>query len=223
MRGLLFLHLKAELQRARGLLDEAAETYEELLTQERMLGQHAARISATLNYAELEHERGATRDAVALVEGVLASSRGNLAGGLAVNLLANLCGYKVALGDVHGARHAASLALERVRLEEVSVLGFQMTDLLDHISVVLALSGELEPAARIAGHCDGHRALTGFKRAYTERRSYEQLRDLFRKHADPDWLREALEAGASTGRDAIVGVVRDHPGFNVKFLESWGA
>jgi hypothetical protein len=110
--------------------------------------------------------------AVRLAEEALGiQSRGKNASTLADSYL-NLAAYRIALGDMDGARETARTGLHWARQTQYA-LGIAIA--LQHIALLLALRGEVSDAARLIGYVNLQYKELGSEREATETWSYEKL------------------------------------------------
>ena len=193
-RGLIAAHCEN--------LADAAAAHEDAMALAKSLGNAYWRMVATLNLAEVEHQRGCTARAIRLAREAAPEAAKRLGPNAYVHLLNNLAGYLAAAGDLAGARTSAREAL--VRLVQADPKSGLVAVALEHLALVFALDGELERAARIHGFCESAYAAAGYVREYTERTSYQRLADLLERSCGSADLLAWRAAGAGlTAQQAI--------------------
>jgi len=183
-------------------IDSAAAAHAESLALARSVGAVYARLAATLNLAELEHQRGNTFRAIELAKEVAPEVAVRLEFYTMVTLLNNLAGYLVAVDDVQGAREAAVEALGR--LSHADAGSGLVAAALEHLALVHALEGEPERAARIFGCCETSYASSGYIREFTERKTHERLTQLLRERLGEERFERLRREGASAAHEAIM-------------------
>ncbi|HEY1681462.1 MAG TPA: adenylate/guanylate cyclase domain-containing protein [Candidatus Tumulicola sp.] len=167
------LNMQAIIHWARGDVVAAREEYTKALAAYTALGGDEAGAAVVLgNLAELEFGDGQVEQAVRLAEEALGiQSRGKNASTLADSYL-NLAAYRIALGDMDGARETARTGLHWARQTQYA-LGIAIA--LQHIALLLALRGEVSDAARLIGYVNLQYKELGSEREATETWSYEKL------------------------------------------------
>ncbi|MBD5636101.1 MAG: hypothetical protein IAI49_16660, partial [Candidatus Eremiobacteraeota bacterium] len=155
-----------------GDLEAAARGYEQRIAEQRALGSVRNVHAAAINLAGIEHARGRTDRAIALVHDVLPALRTESDPVLCANMLANLAGYLAARGDLSGAMEAALEAIEKLARDPDH---FLVAAALEHLALVDALQGRFARAVRLATYADSAFAKMGTKREFTERTTYDRL------------------------------------------------
>lgn len=192
---LQFLTTKAQLCAANGDTDTAVRIWEQLRQRHRSLGNTRNEIVSVLNRAEVEHERGQTEKAIALVREILPQARRGREMSLAGTLLANLAGYLVAADDVPGAIEAAYEVIgPHVRREPDDSLVAQVVE---HLALTYALRGDLARASILEGYVAFAFRQIGFNRESTETTTYNRLTVLLREGLAPDELARLTGEGAA--------------------------
>jgi hypothetical protein len=160
-----------------------------------------------LNLAEVEHARGQTRRAIALVSEILAAERADADRARLSMTLANLAGYLVAVEDLSAASEAAREAIRALAPRDPQ--SHQIAISAEHLALVLALAGDLPRAARLAGYADAALLGLGFEREYTERTTHDRLAALLGERLAPA-ERERLRAeGAALTPEAAITLALD--------------
>jgi tetratricopeptide (TPR) repeat protein len=199
---LLFLTTRAQLCAANGDTDAAVRIWEELRQRHRSLGNTRNEVVAVLNRAEIEHERGQTERAIALVREVLPQARRGREMALAHSLLANLAGYLVAANDFPGAIEAAYEVIgphARREAEDAKV-----ALVVEHLALVYALRGEFARASVLEGYAASEFRQLGFNRESTEIMTYERLTALLREGLAPDELSRLTAEGAALATEGAI-------------------
>jgi hypothetical protein len=212
---LRLLDTRANLSLLCGDLDTAARAYEQLRMQSRALGDHGHTLAA--NLAEIEHARGDTRRAIALVREMLAAVRADAAPGAVsavgaartTNALANLAGYLAAVDDLPAARDISREVIRKFAARDPQSL--QIANAAEHLALALALAGDLPRAARLGGYADAALLGLGYARQYTETTTHDRLAALLDERLAPG-LRERLRAeGAALTPEAAIALALDEP------------
>jgi predicted ATPase/class 3 adenylate cyclase len=196
------LESQSVVSAVRGDLDSAARALEQLLREYRDLGDQALEFAMSLNLAELEHERGRTPRAIAIVDEALPALRSNPDRNGVVQMFANLAGYRAAVDDLPGACAAAREAIAEFAGRETGVAFVPVA--VEHLALALALSGELARAAMLAGYAEGAIVRHGYEREFTERTSHNRLVAVLRERLAPAELERAFTDGANlAAQDAV--------------------
>jgi tetratricopeptide (TPR) repeat protein len=160
---------------ARGDFDEAVRLYRDIQAHAREFGNEYAMFAALLTQAEFEHARGETAQAITIIMETLPRFRTANRETLAI-VLANVSGYQVAFDRLD---EAAALGTEAVLvLESFAPDGFLMAIAIEHLALVLALSGDPATAARLAGYTDATLRRLGSEREFTETTTRNRLAGL---------------------------------------------
>jgi predicted ATPase/class 3 adenylate cyclase len=200
LRGSL-TQARAFLSVKSGDLDAAARAYAQRIADQRALGNFRSAYVATSNLAELEHSRGNTPQAIALVRDILPGLRGGSDQRLLASTLCNLAGYFAATGDLDAARDAAREAIATLPSEPGDVY---VTIALETLALADAVEGQLAQAARIAGYTDAAFRKAGYNREYTEQKTHERLAALLEAGLAPqECERFAAEGSALSPESAV--------------------
>jgi predicted ATPase/DNA-binding winged helix-turn-helix (wHTH) protein len=191
--------------------DMALTFNEEALAMRRKLRDRTGVLASFINLAELFFLEGDTD--LALRYALEADAEALACNALSTRalVLANIAGYRLSIGDFFGARAAAreALALNRaLGLEDYAII------CLEHLALAAALEGDLEAAAKLAGHTDAFYRRTGQIRDRLEQAGFERLMDLLRERFPPAvlkhlqsegifWSNEAADAAVTTIRPAL--------------------
>jgi predicted ATPase/DNA-binding XRE family transcriptional regulator len=196
------LEARALLSRFRGDLEAAADVYEQLRKQNRSLGNTYGEQLAALNLADLEHARGHTQRAIAIVRETLpeARSRGNK--GTHTLLLCNLAAYLAAVDDLSDAAKAARDAIgSRASSERDHVY---VAIAIKHLALVFALRGDCGRAATLEGYADDAFQRHNFEGEFTETTTHDRLTALLHERLVPADLAGLMAEGATLTPEAAV-------------------
>lgn len=168
------VYLRAVAEFIRGDLDAAASSFSRARDVFASAGNDGGIVSASLNLAEVDHARGATREAIEIATSALPSAERLNDRSTWAWLVRNLAGYLGAAGDAAGARQAAAKAIEFYGSYDPE--GPLAAIALEHLALGLALDGDVQTAAILEGYSDATFKRLGFERENTERTSHERLR-----------------------------------------------
>jgi predicted ATPase/class 3 adenylate cyclase len=194
------LNIRAAVQRRCG--DVAArELYAQALAAYKALGNEAGAAQVLGNLAELEFGDGQVERALRLAgEALEIQSRGKNASNLAIRYN-NIAAYRIALGDVDGARESAREALLRARqLQDALYVAIA----LQHFAMLLALRGEMHDAARLVGYVNAQYKELGSEREPTEKWGYEKLMAALREQLSEAEMEKRAAEGAAWSEDQAV-------------------
>ena len=195
---------KALCSQFRGELDVAARLHHRLREEQRSLGNARAERSAAASCAEVEHARGETQRAIALVRETLPAARSAADKNTLGLLLVNFAGYLVALDDLPGALAAAREAIAiRASAEPGHV---HVAIAIEHLALVFALRGERARAAKLEGYAGSAFGQHGLKREFTETTTHERLTALLHDELAPDELARLSAEGAALTPEAAIAV-----------------
>ena len=139
------LNVTAFVARACSHFDEAELTYAEALSLATTLGDESQAMMIRLNMAELEFEKANAAGALELVKEAEAKSPGVRTDLTRILALQNGAAYRIALGDIPGARSAARDTLRLARGARL----LQASTAMQHLATVAALSGDARCGARL--------------------------------------------------------------------------
>ena len=163
------------LSLASGDLDAAAHAYEQRIAQSRALGNVRDVLACVANLAIVEHRRGQTARAIALVREVLPAVRSGADHRLCAQVLAIFSRHLLDNNDLPDARESALEAIVLLVREPDKVL---VAGLLEDIAIIDALEGRFARAARLAAYANAAlaKAATGaglrIKRTATSLRGF---------------------------------------------------
>jgi predicted ATPase/class 3 adenylate cyclase/pimeloyl-ACP methyl ester carboxylesterase len=205
---LTLLEARASLSQFRGDFETAARIFEQLRKEQRTLGNANGELAAAINLAEVEHARGHSQRAAAIVAETLPIVRADGDKSTLDVLLHNLAGYLAAIDDLSGALAAAREAIG-IWARNPDRAGVAVA--MEHLSLVYALRGELTLAAMLEGYADAALQRYGFMREFTEATSHDRITVLLGKGLAPDELaRVSLEGASLTPEAAIALALEKH-------------
>lgn len=201
---LFILARRAQFASRCGDLDRAVRSFERLREVHASLGNVSDVQTTALNLAEVEHARGQTPRAVALLHEILPNLRRSRDKGFLVTALCNLAGYLIALDDLTAAAEAAREGLEIfAALEPDNVL---IAILIEHLALVYALRGEPARAATLCGFVDAAYARHGFAREFVELATHARTVKALADQLQPLEHQRMRADGAVLGAEAAVAV-----------------
>ena len=113
----------------------------------------------------------------------------------------NIAAYRIALGDVDGAREAAREGLRWARQAQHALC---IAIALQHIALLLALRGEVNDAARLIGYVNVQFKELGNEREATEKWGYEKLMAALREQLSEAEIEKLAAEGAAWSEDQAV-------------------
>ena len=147
-----------------GRLAEARQLYGEALALSASLADREAATGIRLNLAELEFDMGNFDGALALARAIEAEPRVPHMKRFTFIALQNGAAYRLALGDIAGARAAAADALQLARGAATQHIMINI----QHLATVAARTGQPHRAARLRGYVDAWYRSEGYERESTE-------------------------------------------------------
>jgi predicted ATPase/class 3 adenylate cyclase len=204
--GIAEVHVRLSL--ASGDLDAAARGFEEAIATDRSLGNLRNANASTVALAEVEHQRGRTLRAIALVREILPALRSGTDYAIASNALGNLAGYLLASDDLAGAAAAAREAIVTLVNEPDH---FLVTAALEHLALVDALHGDVARAALLEAYTNAALAKDGSTREYTEQTTYDRLTALLEANIEPEDRSRLAAQGPALTAEAAVALALEEP------------
>lgn len=199
------LEVRAMCYQFRGQLDEAALAQEQLRRYHGSLGNVRREQSAALNLAEIEHARGRTQRAIAIVQEVLPAARLGDDKILLVSLLINLAGYTAALDDASAAVAAAREAIDVLGDADHTYAAIAA----EHLALGLALLGDTRRAAKLMGYSDATLNAREFQRGFTEATTHGRLNALLEGKLAKEELTHLRAEGAALPPDLAIALAGD--------------
>ena len=196
------LATRAYFSQARGDRETAASLYEQLCKASRALENVRSEFMAMLNLAEVEHERGQTQRAIALVREMLLTLRSADYRNMWVSLHQNLAGYLVAVDDLPGAMESAREAIEILAALEPDHPFVAVP--IEHLALIVALCGDPVRAAILEGYAEAGFQRHGMLRQATEARTHGRLCALLRERLPPNERARLMAKGAALTAEAAI-------------------
>ena len=194
-------NVQAAIQLDRGDVAAARESYALALAAYKALGDESGKAVVLGNLAEHEFEDGQVERALRLAgEAIELGLRGKDAWTLAMRY-ANIAAYRVAAGDLDGAREAACEGLRlarQVRFKEV------IAGALQHLALLSAMRGEVNDAARLIGYVNLRYKELGYEREATEEWGYEKLLAALHEQLSDVQIEQLAAEGAAWTEDQAV-------------------
>ena len=190
---LQLLRSRAFLSHARNDSDTAAAMWEQLCREHRSLGNVRAERQCVLSLAEVEHGRGRTQRAIALVREILHGAPNFV--GHDTTLYSNLAAYLIVTGDLVGSADAARKAIALCAERDPG--HGQAAFAIEHLALVRALRADFERAALLAGYVDAAVQRYGSKREFTETTTHDKLAALLSERLLPDELARLRAQGSA--------------------------
>jgi tetratricopeptide (TPR) repeat protein len=183
-----------------GRIDEAEQVFAEALARYTALGDEGQAMEIRLNMAELEFEKGNAAGALELVKAIECQVHTSRNERTRVGALVNGAAYRIALGDILGARSAAREALRLAR----GVLLLEALGTMQHLATIAALSGAARHGARLRGYVDASYRNVGFELQPTEQRMRDILTTALREKLDEAEIESLAAEGAQLSEDQAV-------------------
>jgi predicted ATPase/DNA-binding SARP family transcriptional activator len=162
-RRLLLLAGRAYLASLEGRLDEAARGQAAILETHLFLGNRVAERYSAVNVAEIEHLRGNTRRALAVLQPFVDGADGRT---LSPTMRVNLLGYQLAVDDVDAARSWALTTLHTFGEFEAGMVLEAI--LFGYVALIAAVDGDVLRASQLNAYMDERYRERGITREYTE-------------------------------------------------------
>ncbi len=186
---------RAFLAMLEGDLSGAAVAFERLLQLSRSVHNLSGELIFTLNLAQIEHARGRTPRAIALIGDIIpkaeAFPRRELLGGA----LSSLSAFLAAVDEFDDAKQAARAAIDCFLASGQHPAMVALA--IEYLALALVFTDERESAARLAGYSDHRLWSYGFEREDTPRIGHERLHAMLREHFEPSALATLLAEGAA--------------------------
>jgi hypothetical protein len=113
----------------------------------------------------------------------------------------NVSAYRIAAGDLNGAREAACDGLRWARQAQDA---FVIATALQHLALLLALRGEVNDAARLIGYVNVQYKELGMERETTERWGYDKLMAALHEQLSDAQIEKLAAEGAAWSEDHAV-------------------
>lgn len=194
------LNTAATVARHCGRVDQAERSYAEVLSIYTALGDELSPMAIRLNMAELEFGKGNAAAALELLKAIKVEARAPGNDLNRMGALTNGAAYRIALGDITGARGDARAALGLAR----GVRALTTTIAMQHLATIAALGGDMRRGARLRGYVDAAYRNMGVALPPTEQRTYDTLMATLReKLSDAEIESLATEGAQLTEEQAV--------------------
>ncbi len=198
---------RAALAAARGDLEAAAKTYEDLHRRFRSMGD-TSNEGSTANYlAENFHARGHTERAIAIVREYLPKIRSGSDRSLLM-FMTNLAGYSAAIDDHQSAMSAAREVIATLASLDLDHAFLDAS--MEHLALAMALRGDLSRAATLEGYANAAIERNGLGRGFTETTTYDRLSARLRESLAPEELARLTTEGAALTPEAAVALALEN-------------
>ena len=183
-------------------IEEAEKAYAEAFTLYTAFGDELQAMLIRANMADLEFGKGNAAGALELVKAIEAQTRGLRTESTRISALMNGAAYRIALGDIPGARNNAREALRNahgVRLLSAAIAT-------QHLATVATLSGDARRGAQLRGYVDASYRSIGYQREPTEQCTYDILMTALREELSDAEIESLAAEGAQLSEDQAVAV-----------------
>jgi non-specific serine/threonine protein kinase len=195
------LDTQAAIEWMRGDLRAARDLFAQALASFKALGAESGTAVVLQNMGELEFGDGHPEQALhAASEALEIVLRGKNAKSIAIGYV-NSAAYRIALGDLTGARDSAR---EGLRVARQGRAEQQIAVALQHLAVLAGLGGDARLGAQLLGCVDGQFSELGMQREPTERSGYEKLITTLRETLSADEIAQLGAEGATWSEDRAV-------------------
>ncbi len=198
------LDIQGSIAFYRGATGEARDLYAQALASFRALGNAHAAAGVLGNLAELEFADGHPEQALRAVNEALEMDPRRGVSARALNVVsyhANSAAYRIALGDIDGARASAHEGLSLARQAQDARL---IAVVLQHFALLMALLGQTQSAAKLLGYVDAQFKELGVTRQPTEKWGYEKLMAALREQLSEAEIEKLVDEGARWSEDQAV-------------------
>jgi predicted ATPase/class 3 adenylate cyclase len=194
------LNVAATVAQFCGRVDEAEQTFIEALVLATALGDEVPAMPIRANMADLEFQKGNAARALELVKALELQTRGSRTDLSRLFALISGAAYHLALGDIPAAHSAARDALRLAR----GVWVVDVTNAMQLLATVAALSADLRRAARLRGYVDASYRNIGYEREPTAQRTYDILMTALREKLSDAEIESLAVEGAQLSEDQAV-------------------
>jgi tetratricopeptide (TPR) repeat protein len=195
------LNTQACMEVGRGAVRAARELFTQALASNKALGNELGAALVLSNIAEVEFSDGNPEQALrAASEALDIRVRGKNATDIASSHC-NSAAYRIALGDLTGARDSAREGLRVARQGRVELL---IAITLQHLAVLAALGGNAQRGARLLGYAGAQYTALGMLREPTEQWGYDKLMATLRETLSLDEIVTLQAEGAAWSEDRAV-------------------
>jgi tetratricopeptide (TPR) repeat protein len=195
------LNVQAITALARGDVHAARDLFAQALAAFKALGNESGSTKVLGNLAELEFNDGHPEQALrAATEALEIDLRGKNAPDIAIDHI-NIAAYRIALGDLTGARESAGEGLRVARQARHEAL---IAIALQHLAVLAALGGRARRGAQLLGYVHAQLAALGLQREPTEQWLFDKLMAVLRETLSEDEIATLAAEGAAWSEDQAV-------------------
>jgi hypothetical protein len=185
----------------RGDVHAGRELFAQALAAFKALGNESGTAIVLNNTAELEFIEGHPEQALsASSEAFEIEVRGKNVTYIATDYT-NIAAYRIALGDLTGARDSAREGLRMARQARVEPV---IAITLQHFALLAGLSGDARAGAQLLGYVDAQYTTLGMQREPTEQWSYDKLVATLRETLGADEIAQLAAEGAAWSEDQAV-------------------
>jgi tetratricopeptide (TPR) repeat protein len=196
------LSMQAGIAQVRGAIAEGRDLFAQALAVYKALGDELGAAVVLANLAELEFADGHPEQALRSVNEAteIHSRRGVDSRSMAI-YHDNSAVYRIALGDIDGARALACEGLSFARQARDAMV---IAEALQHLALLMALSGKTQSAARLLGYVELRFKELGVTRGSTEKWGYEKLMAALREQLSDAEIEKLAADGAAWSEDQSV-------------------
>jgi predicted ATPase len=195
------LDQQGTIARVRGDVHTGRELYAQALAAFKALGNESGTAMVLGNLAELEFADGHPEQALhAASEALEIYLRGKNATSIAAGHT-NSAAYRIALGDLSGARESAREGLRLARQARNEQL---IAIVLQHLALLAGLGGDTRRGAELLGYVDAQYAALGMQREPTEHWGYDKLMAALRETLSADEIATLAADGAAWSEEQAV-------------------
>jgi len=184
-----------------GNLREGRELRTKAIAGMQALGDDAGIARVLGNLAELEFAAGNPEQALRLEDEALKMGLLGRNLSIAANWQINGVVYRVAVGDLAGAREAARKGLELARQVQGELI---LAVLLQHMALLAALGDRARSGARLMGYADAQYAKLEMKREPTEQWGYDKLMLALCEALDANAIEQLAAEGAAWSEEQAI-------------------
>ncbi len=208
LRALELPYAKASLLASRDDVEAAYRAWDDLRKSQRALGNYAQAAVHSSTVAEYEHQFGRTERAVAIAREELPALRAGRNRASLLIMLGRLAGFLIALDRTIEASAAAREALHVSLTHDPG--GHWATFALEHLTLAIALEGDLQRAAELAGYSEAALKRIGRPREGSTVETRARLESLLRERLAAHELTELMARGDRLGAaDAVALALAD--------------
>jgi predicted ATPase len=195
------LNQQASIAWVRGDVGAGRELQAQALAANKALENESGIAVVLTSMAELEFADGHPEQALrAVSEALEIHVRGKNAAHIATDYV-NSAAYRIALGDLTGARDSAR---EGLRVARQARIEFDSAVALQHLAVLAGLRGDARRGAQLLGYVDAQYAALGLQREPTEQWGHDKLMAALRAALSADEIATLGAEGAAWSEDQAV-------------------